>query len=112
MLIIGVTPDMPRPLKRRRCQGYEGERIFKPARTPMQALEVVRLRLSELEAMRLCDVEGLDQQAAGASMGVSRGTIQRLLGRGREKVVRAILRSQALIIEERGHHEDVHPDPA
>lgn len=102
---------MPRPPKRRRCRAHEGERIFKPARVPMRGLPVVPLTLSELEAMRLCDVEGLDQQTAGASMGVSRGTVQRLLRGGRAKVTRALLSSHALVIEEREHHEDLHPDP-
>ena len=44
----------------------------------MAQLETIRLELSELEAMRLCDLEGLDQSAAGERMGVSRGTVQRL----------------------------------
>jgi predicted DNA-binding protein (UPF0251 family) len=43
-------------------------------------------------------------------MGVSRGTVQRLLKRGRAKVVRALLRSSALLIEEGGHHEDLVSD--
>lgn len=101
---------MPRPRKPRRCRAHEGERIFKPARVPMRALERVSLELSELEAMRLCDVEGLDQQAAGTAMQVSRGTVQRLLNSGRAKVVRALLGAHALIIEPRGSHEDLYSD--
>jgi len=64
----------------------------------MRELTVVRLGLDELEAMRLCDTEGMDQQAAGENMGISRGTIQRLLSRGRKKVVNALLSSEALLI--------------
>lgn len=74
----------------------------------MRELSSVRLELSELEAMRLCDVEGCDQAAAGRHMGVSRGTIQRLLKKGRAKMVRALLESQALVIEERASHEDLY----
>jgi predicted DNA-binding protein (UPF0251 family) len=66
----------------------------------MSALEVVHLGLDELEAMRLCDLDDVDQEAAGASMGVSRGTVQRLLRSGRAKVLRALLDSSALIIEQ------------
>jgi predicted DNA-binding protein (UPF0251 family) len=74
----------------------------------MSELDVVRLELGELEAMRLCDVEGLDQAAAGLRMGVSRGTVQRLLARGRSKLVTALLRSSALVIEKGEHDEDLH----
>jgi predicted DNA-binding protein (UPF0251 family) len=66
----------------------------------MSELEVVHLGLDELEAMRLCDLDDVDQETAGASMGVSRGTVQRLLRSGRSKVLRALLDSTALIIEQ------------
>lgn len=64
----------------------------------MTALAEVRLGLDELEAMRLCDLEGLDQEAAGRRMAVSRGTVQRLLQSGRASVARALVTSSALII--------------
>lgn len=98
---------MPRPRKRRRCHQFDGDRVFKPRSVPMTELEVVRLGLDELEAMRLCDVDDHDQEAAGARMGVSRGTVQRLLESGRRKVVRALLESAALVIEG-GSDETVH----
>ena len=101
---------MPRPPKRRYCRAHLGDRVFKPRRIPMSDLATIRLELSELEAMRLCDVAGLDQSAAGEMMGVSRGTVQRLLKRGRAKVVRALLESAALVIEKGEHDEDVHAD--
>ncbi len=72
--------------------------MFKPRAIPMGELEVVELRLDELEAIRLCDVEGLDQAGAGHRMNVSRGTVQRLLKSGREKLARAVLESAALRI--------------
>ena len=71
--------SLPRPRKRRACRAFDGDPVFKPRSIPMTELDVVELRLSELEALRLCDLEGLDQEAAGARMGVSRGTVQRLL---------------------------------
>lgn len=99
---------MPRPRKRRRCRRFEGDRVFKPRSIPMPELSVVRLALDELEAMRLCDVDHHDQEAAGARMGVSRGTVQRLVASGRAKVVTALVESAALIIEG-GEHEAVYP---
>jgi predicted DNA-binding protein (UPF0251 family) len=84
--------------------------VFKPRQTPLSELETIRLELSELEAMRLCDLEGCDQEEAGVRMGVSRGTVQRLLKRGRSKTVKALLESAALLIEKGAHDEDLHPD--
>lgn len=76
----------------------------------MGTLEQVRLGLDELEALRLCDVEGHDQAAAGARMGVSRGTVQRLLKSGRRKLVRMLLDSSALVIERGDDDAAVHTD--
>ena len=64
----------------------------------MPELEILRLQEDELEALRLCDVEGLHQAVAGERMGVSRGTVQRLLKTGRETLVRAVAEGAALMI--------------
>jgi predicted DNA-binding protein (UPF0251 family) len=73
--------------------------VFKPAGTPLMDLEQVPLQHDELEALRLCDGEGLTQEEAGERMGVSRGTVQRLVTAGRKKVIDAIVAGQALILE-------------
>jgi len=73
---------------------------MKPRGVPMSEVEIIPLFLDELEAMRLCDVLGLEQAAAGERMLVSRGTVQRLLKSGRAKTARAILESAALMISE------------
>ena len=64
----------------------------------MGRLQVVQLNLDELEALRLCDLLGLDQEAAGERMGVSRGTVQRLLSSARAKVADALVNGKALVI--------------
>jgi uncharacterized protein len=76
----------------------------------MSQLPTIELGLDELEAMRWCDVDGLDQEAAGQRMGVSRGTVQRLVQSGRSKVVRALVESAALVITKGGAREVVYPD--
>ncbi len=76
----------------------------------MHALQVVTLRLDELEAMRLCDLDGYDQEGAGRRMDVSRGTVQRLLQCGRAKVLRALVDSSALVIGQEGDHEVLRAD--
>ncbi len=73
----------------------------------MRDLEVSVLELSEFEAMRLCDLEGLQQDEAGRRMGVSRGTVQRLLASGRRKLLEAILSSSAFSIREEERDEDL-----
>jgi uncharacterized protein len=97
-----------RPRKRRFCRQFDGDRVFKPRSIPMADLAILRLGLDELEAMRLCDLEGLEQEAAGRRMGVSRGTVQRLLQSGRGTVLRALLDSTALVIEQEQDHAIVH----
>ena len=101
---------MPRQRKRRRCRGHAGDRVFKPRSIPMHALDEIHLDLSELEVLRLCDLEQCDQEQAGRRMGISRGTVQRLLSTGRAKVVEALVQSRALIIEPGAEHEDLYPD--
>jgi predicted DNA-binding protein (UPF0251 family) len=49
--------------------------------------------------MYLCDAEGLNQEEAGTRMGVSRGTVQRLLASARKKVVLALVMGKALSLE-------------
>ena len=102
---------MPRPRKRRHCRAHQGDRVFKPRKTPMSELSTIQLELSELEAMRLCDAESRDQEQAGLQMGISRGTVQRLLKRGRSKMVRALVDSVALVIEKGEPDEDLHTHP-
>jgi predicted DNA-binding protein (UPF0251 family) len=90
---------VPRCPKRRTCRDLGGRRVFKPAAIPLPELQRVHLGLDELEAMRLCDLEGYDQTEAGARMDVSRGTVQRLLARGRRKLVEAMIANRALVVE-------------
>jgi len=56
------------------------------------------LRLDELEALRLADLEGLYQEAAAERMGVSRATFARTLGRARAAVARAVIDEKLLIV--------------
>ncbi len=101
---------MPRPRKHRNCRRFEGDRVFKPRSIPMPELELVFLGDDELEALRLCDLEGLDQAGAGERMGVSRGTVQRLLKSGREAVVRALVDGGALVIGETAKNPELEED--
>ena len=64
----------------------------------MKDISTVEIQLDQFEAMRLCDVEGMDQTEAGQAMGISRGTVQRLLYLGRKQLMGAILHNSAVIV--------------
>ena len=65
----------------------------------MSQLQTLELEADELEALSLCDREGLTQAEAGEQMGVSRGTVQRLVTSGRKKMVEALVAGYALILK-------------
>jgi len=87
----------PRPKKLRRCEGNFCGRAFKPTGMPLSELKQISLHRDELEALRLCDSEGMTQEEAGQSMGVSRGTIQRIITVARKKSALALTKGHALV---------------
>ena len=89
----------PRPKKPRNCQCPFVGHAFKPTGIPMTEIEKVALGREELEAIRLCDLEGDSQEHAGEKMGVSRGTIQRTVTQARKKVAYALTNKCALVFE-------------
>lgn len=84
--------------KGRQCRHIGGRRGFRPIGIPVHMLEQVDLSLDEFETLRLCDLEGKKQIEAGEAMGVSRGTVQRLLVKARSKVVDALLNQKILVL--------------
>ncbi len=74
-------------------------RVFKPAGIPGRDLEEVCLGFDEAEALRLADLEGLYQEAAARSMGVSRQTFGRVVESARRKTADAILNGKALRLD-------------
>jgi len=65
---------------------------------PPRNLEPVFLELAELEAFRLVDLEGLSQEEAGQGMGVSRGTVWRLVQSARKKTAQALSEGRPVYI--------------
>jgi predicted DNA-binding protein (UPF0251 family) len=65
---------------------------------PPQGLEPIMLEPAELEAFRLVDLEGLSQEEAGQRMGVSRGTVWRLVQRARRKTAQALSEGRPIYI--------------
>ena len=60
--------------------------------------EPIYIEPAELEVLRLVDLEGLSQEEAGERMGVSRGTVWRLLQSARKKSARALTEARPLIV--------------
>ncbi|MFW9848099.1 MAG: DUF134 domain-containing protein [Candidatus Thorarchaeota archaeon] len=65
---------------------------------PQMKSDEIYLDLAEAEVLRLVDIEGLYQEQAGREMGVSRGTIWRLLASARKKVAQSLYEGRPLII--------------
>jgi predicted DNA-binding protein (UPF0251 family) len=60
--------------------------------------EPIIIEIAEIEAQRLVDFEGLSQEEAGTKMGVSRGTIWRLVQSARKKTAQALTEARPLKI--------------
>jgi hypothetical protein len=65
---------------------------------PAGNLEPVVIDVAELEASRLVDLERLSQEEAGQKMGVSRGTVCRLVQSARKKTALALTQGRPIQI--------------
>jgi predicted DNA-binding protein (UPF0251 family)/predicted Fe-Mo cluster-binding NifX family protein len=90
---------MPRPRKCRRIVGTPRVTYFKPQGIPMSDLDEVSLTYEGHEALRFADLEGMNQEEAALSMGVSRHTFGRILAEARRVVAVAVIRGLALRIQ-------------
>jgi predicted DNA-binding protein (UPF0251 family) len=90
---------MPKPKKDRFVQQPPSVAYFKPQGIPMFQLEQVVLGVDEYEALRLVDLEGLQQQEAAERMKVSRATCARILEEAHRKVADALTAGKAIRIE-------------
>lgn len=90
---------MPRPRICKRI-GFRPEiTYFKPAGIRIINLEESILTLSELEAVRLKDLEGLEEKSAAKRMGISQPTLNRILRNARKKIADAIVNGKAIRVE-------------
>ena len=78
---------------------------FKPQGIPLRLLEEVILLPDELEALKLYEVDGLEQTSAAKEMKISQPTFARILGSAHKKVASALVGGKAIRIETKDHGE-------
>jgi len=90
---------MARPPKCRIVDREPAVTYFKPRGIPLRDLDEVTLTVEGAEALRLSEIEGLDQDSASERMGISRQTFGRILAEARKTVARAVVEGLGLRIE-------------
>lgn len=89
---------MSRPVKLRYVAGLPNANFFRPMGIPANLLQEVRLSLEEVEAIRLKDLEELEQEKCAERMHISRPTFHRVLESGRKKLADALVNGKAVQI--------------
>ncbi|PID52120.1 MAG: hypothetical protein CR972_03790 [Candidatus Moraniibacteriota bacterium] len=92
---------MPRPRKRRCIRSVPKAFFYKPHGVSLRQLEIVELSLDEYEALRLKNVEQLDQTTCAQHMNISQSTFQRILTVAMQKVSTAIVQGKAIRIAQK-----------
>lgn len=90
---------MPRPVKWRKVEFLPDINYFVPVGVPGGHLQENVLKVEELEALRLKDIEGLEQDECAARMEISRQTFQRILNEARAKVADSLVNGKAIRVE-------------
>lgn len=89
---------MPRPTKWRKIAFVPEHTLFKPCGVAKCDLDIMTLKIEELEAMRLKDIEGLNQADCAKEMSVSRQTFQNIIDSARMKVAKALTEGKGIEI--------------
>ncbi len=90
---------MPRPRLCRRVGFQPGVTYFKPAGVRMVELSESVVSVDEFEAVRLKDLEGLEQEECAKKMNISQPTFHRLVVSSRKKITDALVNGKAIRIE-------------
>jgi predicted DNA-binding protein (UPF0251 family) len=90
---------MARPTKWRKVENIPNITHFVPSEAENFPDEGNVLKLEELEAVRLKDLLGLEQEECAEKMEVSRPTFQRILISAREKIADSLVHGKSIHIE-------------
>jgi len=89
---------MPRPRLCRKIKFNPNITYFKPQGIPMRSLKEIELTAEEVEALRLKNIEELDQIECAKKMKTSQSTLQRILTSAYKKISQAIIDGKAIKI--------------
>ncbi|WP_099188804.1 DUF134 domain-containing protein [Tepidibacter mesophilus] len=98
---------MARPTKARTVEFFPENNYFVPVGKQKCDIEEVEVKIEELEAMRLKDIEGLNQEECAKKMQVSRQTFQNIIDSARKKVALSLTEGKAIRISG-GHYTTKH----
>lgn len=85
-----------RPKKRRFIKFNPEITYFKPAGIPLRILSEEVLTLDEVEAIRLADLNDLNQEQAAKKMRISRVTFLRILHNAHKKIAKSLIYGKAI----------------
>lgn len=88
-----------RPKKIRRIFFNPSVSYYKPRGVPLRFLDEVELSREEMEALRLKNLEELDQIKAAEKMETSQSTFQRILSSANKKIADALINGKAIKIQ-------------
>jgi predicted DNA-binding protein (UPF0251 family) len=89
---------MPRPRLCRKIELNPNVTFYKPQGVPLRELKIINITHEEWEALRLKNVEGLDQTKAAERMNTSQSTFQRIFSGAQKKISTAIVQGMAIKI--------------
>lgn len=89
---------MGRPCLKRKINFDPRVTYFKPQGIRLVDLGVVELNIEEIEAIRLKNIENLDQKECAEKMKTSPATFQRILSKANQKIANALTEGKAIKI--------------
>ncbi|GAA0733962.1 DUF134 domain-containing protein [Clostridium oceanicum] len=89
---------MPRPIKVRKVEFFPKSTYFIPLGKQKCKIDEVNLKVEELEAIRLKDIDGLSQEECAQKMAISRQTFQNIIDSARKKIAIALTEGKAINI--------------
>ena len=103
IVLVGICSKcregkMPRPVKYRSVERLPQYTYFIPVGRKKCEIKDVVIKVEELEAMRLKDIEKLNQEECAERMHVSRQTFQNIIDSAREKTALALTQGNSIRI--------------
>ena len=100
---------MARPTKWRKIDNIPTIPYFIPSNEDIAEMPQNTMLIEELEAIRLKDLEGLEQEECAERMQVSRPTFQRILLSAREKVADSLINGKVIHIDGGNYTRNICP---